>query len=213
MRQVLPEKHRRLVAAASTAAASRLPKPLRGLLRRASARPFLREYYANVETRDLAGRTPAELATIAYSHLALARRRRGRGHPVVRGVRPRCGRRRGRSDLRPGHGPGAVGGPAAGGAARRGRGLSPGRDRAGVRRTQPRHCLMNPRGTEPRRQHQSQPRQPSLVRSNPVPTHPIVQGQTSPRRMGSRVSQRTSNSVGEHRAICHKEQQKATDRK
>jgi glutamate dehydrogenase len=77
MRQVLPEKHRRLVAAASTAAASRLPKPLRGLLRRASARPFLREYYANVETRDLAGRTPAELATIAYSHLALARRRRG----------------------------------------------------------------------------------------------------------------------------------------
>jgi glutamate dehydrogenase len=77
MRQALPEKHRRLVAAASTAAATRLPRPLQALLRRASARPFLREYYANVETEDLAGRTPAELAIIAYSHLGFAVKRRG----------------------------------------------------------------------------------------------------------------------------------------
>src|SRR5450631_1254144 len=77
MRQVSSEKHSRAVADV-VAAAGRLPKPLRGPLRGAHVRPFLRAYYANVDAEDLAGRQPLERAIMASSHLKLARRRRGR---------------------------------------------------------------------------------------------------------------------------------------
>jgi glutamate dehydrogenase len=77
MRQASSENHRKIAAAATTAAA-KLPKALRGPLRAANSQAFLRAYYANVEAEDLAGRDPEELATIALSHLGLARRRRGR---------------------------------------------------------------------------------------------------------------------------------------
>jgi len=56
------------------AAAGRPPKTARGRL----SANFLRAYYANVELVDLAARDPRELAAIACSHLAFARRRRGR---------------------------------------------------------------------------------------------------------------------------------------
>ncbi|MGA2187023.1 MAG: NAD-glutamate dehydrogenase [Steroidobacteraceae bacterium] len=75
------EQHRRIVAAL-VAAAAKLPKALRGAvpaaLRGPKLQPYLRAYYANVETEDIAGRDPKELATIALSHANLARRRRGR---------------------------------------------------------------------------------------------------------------------------------------
>jgi glutamate dehydrogenase len=75
------DQHRSIVAAL-VAAAAKLPKALRATLPNAlrgpKLQPFLRAYYANVETKDLAGRDPKELATIALSHLQLARRRRGR---------------------------------------------------------------------------------------------------------------------------------------
>ena len=75
------DQHRRMVAAL-VAAAAKLPKALRSTLpialRGPKLLPFLRAYYANVETEDLAGRDPKELATIALSQLNLARRRRGR---------------------------------------------------------------------------------------------------------------------------------------
>ena len=75
------DQHRRMVAAL-VAAAAKLPKALRSTLpialRGPKLPPFLRAYYANVETEDLAGRDPKELATIALSQLNLARRRRGR---------------------------------------------------------------------------------------------------------------------------------------
>jgi len=85
MREVSSEKHRRSVAAI-VAAAGRLPKALRGPLRGANVRPFLRAYFANVDAGDLAGREPSELAVMASSHLQLARRRRGRA--VVRVFNP-----------------------------------------------------------------------------------------------------------------------------
>ena len=75
------DQHRRMVAEL-VAAAAKLPKALRSTLpialRGPKLLPFLRAYYANVETEDLAGRDPKELATIALSQLNLARRRRGR---------------------------------------------------------------------------------------------------------------------------------------
>jgi glutamate dehydrogenase len=77
MHQGSPEQHRKSVAAIA-AAARRLPKSLRGTLRGSDSQSFLRAYYANVEALDLAGRDPRELATIALSHLQLARRRRSR---------------------------------------------------------------------------------------------------------------------------------------
>ncbi len=98
MQQAFAEQHRKLVDAIA-AAGRRLPaargsrqtarrsphgspqapgawssKVLRGALTPA----FLRAYYAHVEVGDLAGREPAELATIALGHLDYARRRRGR---------------------------------------------------------------------------------------------------------------------------------------
>ena len=88
MHQVFPEQHRKIVAAV-VAAANRLPKSLRMPQRGVLPRTFLREYYANVEVEDLAGREPKDLATIALSHLMFARRRRGRAlvrvfNPTVR---------------------------------------------------------------------------------------------------------------------------------
>jgi len=77
MHQSTSEQHRKLVAATITAAA-RLPKALRGAARATLYTPFIRQYYANVEPADLAGREPHELATIALSHLNFARKRRGR---------------------------------------------------------------------------------------------------------------------------------------
>ena len=77
MHQASPEKHRKLVAAAA-AAASKLPKSLRAAPRGTKLETYLRGYYANVDVEDLVGRAPAELATIALSHLSLAQRRRGR---------------------------------------------------------------------------------------------------------------------------------------
>jgi glutamate dehydrogenase len=67
------EQHRKIVSAV-VKAASRLPKPIRGI----DARRFLQTYYANVDAGDLATRAPAELATSALSHLKFAQRRRGR---------------------------------------------------------------------------------------------------------------------------------------
>jgi glutamate dehydrogenase len=77
MHQSASEKHRKL-AAATVAAAARLPRVLRGAARAALYATFLREYYATVEPADLAGREPRELAIIALSHLNFARKRRGR---------------------------------------------------------------------------------------------------------------------------------------
>src|ERR1700682_888260 len=85
MRQVSFEKNRKAVADV-VAAAGRLPQPLRGPLRGAHGRPFLRAYYANVAAEARAGRRPLELAVMAASHLKLARRRRGRA--VVRVFNP-----------------------------------------------------------------------------------------------------------------------------
>src|SRR5579859_7023546 len=77
MRQVSSEKNRSTVATV-VGAAARLPKAMRGPLRGANVRAYLRAYYANVDAEDLAGRQPSELAVMASSHLKLARRRRGR---------------------------------------------------------------------------------------------------------------------------------------
>jgi glutamate dehydrogenase len=77
MHQAFPDQHRKILAAVA-AAANRLPKSLRAPKRGVLPQAFLREYYANVEVEDLAGRDPKELATIALSHLLFARRRRGR---------------------------------------------------------------------------------------------------------------------------------------
>ena len=90
MQQAFPEQHRRIVAAVVAAAGrfaiSQLALPLRasprGAARTASrtaqSTAFLRTYFANVETMDLAGRDPRELAAMALSHLRFAARRRGR---------------------------------------------------------------------------------------------------------------------------------------
>jgi glutamate dehydrogenase len=77
MHQASPEKHLKIVAAL-VGAAAKLPKTLRGALRGPKLNAYLRGYYAHVDVEDLAGREPAELATIALSHLSLARKRRGR---------------------------------------------------------------------------------------------------------------------------------------
>ena len=77
MHQTSSEQHRMLLTAIA-AAARRLPRPLRGPLRGAGPQSFLRAYYANVEAEETADRTPAELATIALSHLAFGLTRRGR---------------------------------------------------------------------------------------------------------------------------------------
>jgi glutamate dehydrogenase len=73
MHQAYPEQHRKILSSVSTAAA-RLPRTLRGRL----SQLFLRAYYANVATLDLADREPRQLAAIASSQLLFARRRRGR---------------------------------------------------------------------------------------------------------------------------------------
>jgi glutamate dehydrogenase len=65
------EQHRKILSAV-VAAAIRLPKSMRGM----DSRRFLQAYYANVDTTDLAERTPAELAACALSHLLFARQRR-----------------------------------------------------------------------------------------------------------------------------------------
>jgi glutamate dehydrogenase len=71
MYQANSEQHRKILSAV-VAAAIRLPKSMRGM----DSRRFLQTYYANVDTTDLAARTPAELAASALSHLLFARRRR-----------------------------------------------------------------------------------------------------------------------------------------
>jgi glutamate dehydrogenase len=73
MHQSSSEEHRRIVAA-TAAAADKLPRSLRG----SGARAYLAAYYANVEAADLAGRPPAELATMALFHRQFAQARRGR---------------------------------------------------------------------------------------------------------------------------------------
>jgi glutamate dehydrogenase len=78
MYSVSSDLHRKIVAATIKASSARLPKPLRGMLRGPAVQSFVRAYYANVATEDLAGRDPKQLSTIALSHLAFARRRRGR---------------------------------------------------------------------------------------------------------------------------------------
>jgi glutamate dehydrogenase len=77
MHEASSERHRRIVAAAPTAAA-KLPKPLRAALRGRNSQAYLRAYYANVDAEDLAGRAPEELATIALSQLGWAAKRRRR---------------------------------------------------------------------------------------------------------------------------------------
>ena len=84
MHQASTEKHRKFVAAV-VAAADRLPRPLRSVLRGSASQPVLRAYYANVQAEDLAGRDPRELAVIALSHLAAARRP---GRALVRVFNP-----------------------------------------------------------------------------------------------------------------------------
>jgi glutamate dehydrogenase len=84
MHQAYPERHRRILSAVSTASA-RLPRSLRGRL----SQIFLRAYYANVATLDLADREPKELAAIASSQLLFARQRRGRA--LVRVFNPTLG--------------------------------------------------------------------------------------------------------------------------
>jgi glutamate dehydrogenase len=73
MHHASSEQHRKIVSAV-VKAASRLPKPIRGM----DARHFLQTYYANVDATDLAARPAAELAVCALSHLKFAQRRRGR---------------------------------------------------------------------------------------------------------------------------------------
>jgi glutamate dehydrogenase len=85
MHQASPEKHRKIVAAV-VGSAAKLPKTVRGALRGPKLEAYLRGYYANVDAEDLAGRAPAELATIALSHFSLAHRRRGRA--LVRVLNP-----------------------------------------------------------------------------------------------------------------------------
>src|SRR5208283_6090068 len=84
MHQASSEKHRKIVAAI-VAAAARLPKALRAVLRGGAAQPFLRAYYSNVQAEDLQGREPKDLATIALSQLAAARRP---GRALVRVFNP-----------------------------------------------------------------------------------------------------------------------------
>ena len=71
MYQGSSEQHRGLVAAI-TRSARRPPKELRDL----DWRRFLRNYFANVDAKDLADRDPQELAGAALSHLAFAMQRR-----------------------------------------------------------------------------------------------------------------------------------------
>jgi len=71
MYQGSSEQHRILVAAI-VRSAIRPPKPLRDL----DWRRFLREYFANVDEKDLADRDPKELAGAALSHLTFAMQRR-----------------------------------------------------------------------------------------------------------------------------------------
>ena len=73
MHQSSSEEHRKIVAA-TAAAADKLPRALRG----SGARAYLAAYYANVEADDLAGRPPAELATMALFHRQFAGQRRAR---------------------------------------------------------------------------------------------------------------------------------------
>jgi len=84
MHQASSEKHRKIVAAV-VAAAARLPKALRAVLRGGGAQPFLRAYYSNVQAEDLEGREPKDLAIIALSQLAAARRP---GRALVRVFNP-----------------------------------------------------------------------------------------------------------------------------
>ena len=84
MQQAFADQHRRILAKIA-AAGARLRGPARGRL----PKTFLRAYYANVATPDLAMRDSHELAALAASHLAFARRRRGRAlvrvfNPTVR---------------------------------------------------------------------------------------------------------------------------------
>jgi glutamate dehydrogenase len=67
------KQHRKILGRVASAAA-RLPGPAR----RRPSPALLRAYYAHVENGDLAARDPRELAALAASQLAFARRRRGR---------------------------------------------------------------------------------------------------------------------------------------
>ncbi|MDP9083251.1 MAG: NAD-glutamate dehydrogenase [Pseudomonadota bacterium] len=71
MYQASSQQHRRIVAAA-VRSSIRPPESMR----KVDWPRFLQTYYANVDTRDLAARQPAELAGTALSHLMFARRRR-----------------------------------------------------------------------------------------------------------------------------------------
>ncbi|MDP9064966.1 MAG: NAD-glutamate dehydrogenase [Pseudomonadota bacterium] len=77
MQQTSSDRHRRLIDAIAKAA-GKLPKGLRGSLRGANIQRFLRAYFANVESEDLTGRDPRELAVVALSHLRFAHQRRSR---------------------------------------------------------------------------------------------------------------------------------------
>ena len=69
-----PSEQRRKILIAVIDAAGNLRKSVRGL----DTRRFLRTYYADVESADLAARNPTELAASALSHLQLALQRRAR---------------------------------------------------------------------------------------------------------------------------------------
>jgi hypothetical protein len=71
MYQASSEQHRKIVSAV-VRSAIRPPKTMRNV----DWPRFLRAYYANVDSEDLAAREPAELAGTALSHLLFARRRR-----------------------------------------------------------------------------------------------------------------------------------------
>jgi glutamate dehydrogenase len=71
MYQAASEQHRKIVSAVVRCAV-RPPKSMRNV----DWPRFLRAYYANVDSEDLAAREPAELAGTALSHLLFARRRR-----------------------------------------------------------------------------------------------------------------------------------------
>ncbi len=87
MRDASTARHQQLLGAIAAAARRAAPRaPRRRLPRGLDASRFLAAYFAGVDTADLAGRDPAELAAAALAHLEFARVRRGR--PAVRVFNP-----------------------------------------------------------------------------------------------------------------------------